>query len=148
MIGAVAPFLVAVALAGVGDNLQTVAGGSFSLADLLARGPAVLVFWNSWLPRAEEFAKLLPEVEAAAERSGWPGAVIVFQEVNADAVGRLSRGKSALPIVVDRRGELVRRFQVTRAPAVILVEKDGKVRARCGPDPLEVQAITQEMAKR
>ena len=145
---AAVPLLLAAAVAGGGDDLRVAGGAAFSLPKLLSRGPVVLVFWNSWLPGAEAFAKLLPGVEAAAERHGWPGAVIVFQEKRSE-VGRDAPAlKGALPLVFDRRGELVRRFQVTRAPAVLLVEKDGRVRARCGPDPAEVQSIMREMAQR
>lgn len=144
---AVASLLVASALGSHAD-LATPGGTSFSLAELLTRGPVVLVFWNSWLPHADEFVKLLPEVEAAAERSGWPGAVIVFQDGRSEPLKKLPSGKSALPVVLDRRAELVRRFQVTRAPAVLLVERDGRVRARCGPDAAEVRALLLEMAKR
>jgi thiol-disulfide isomerase/thioredoxin len=142
------PLLLASAIVGGGDDLQIAGGTTFSLPNLLARGPVVLVFWNSWLPHAEEFAKLLPGVESAAERHGWPGAVIVFQERRSEVGRDFPALKGTLPFVFDRRGELVRRFQVTRAPAVLLVEKDGKVRARCGPDPAEVQAIVREMAQR
>lgn len=145
---ATGPLLLAAALLGARGELQTSGGAEFSLGTLLSRGPVVLVFWNSWLPGAGEFAKLLPGIEAAAEQHGWPGAVVVFQERRSDLGRDLPALKGALPFVFDRRGELVRRFQVTRAPAVLLVEKDGRVRARCGPDPAEVQALVREMAQR
>ena len=137
-----ATLLLAASAIGSHGDLETPGGAGFSLADLLSRGPVVLVFWNSWLPHAEEFAALLPEVEAAAERGGWPGAVIVFQERRSEPLKKLPSGKSALPV------ELVRRFQVTRAPAVLLVEADGRVRSRCGPEAAEVRALLLEMAKR
>ena len=143
-----ATLLLAASAIGSHGDLETPGGAGFSLADLLSRGPVVLVFWNSWLPHAEEFAALLPEVEAAAERGGWPGAVIVFQERRSEPLKKLPSGKSALPVVLDRRAELVRRFQVTRAPAVLLVEADGRVRSRCGPEAAEVRALLLEMAKR
>ncbi len=139
--------LVAAFLSG-GDDLRVAGGAAFSLPKLLADGPVVLVFWNSWLPHAGEFAKLLPVVEAAAEQHRWPGAVVVFQERRSDVGPDFPKVKGTLPFVFDRRGELVRRFQVTKAPAVLLVEKDGSVRARCGPDPTEVQSIVREMTQR
>ncbi len=143
----VAALSVALAAASGGD-LRTAGGAPVSLPEILARGPVVLVFWNSWLPHADEFAALLPDIEAAAGRYGWPGAVIVFQERRADAQQPLPALKGPLPFVFDRRGELLRRFQVTRAPAVLLVEKNGSVRARCGPETAEVRAIIREMARR
>jgi thiol-disulfide isomerase/thioredoxin len=129
-----------------GGELRTISGAPFSLSELLAQGPAVLVFWNSWLPHSEEFAKLIPEVAATAKRNGWQAVVVVFQEENADAPRTLLGVGSDLPVVLDRRGELVRRFKVTRAPTVLLVEKDGQVRARSGPDPAQVREVLRTMA--
>jgi hypothetical protein len=43
---------------------------------------------------------------------------------------------------------LLRRFQVTWTPAVLLVEKTGQILAQCGPDAAKVRALIQEMAKR
>lgn len=145
---AAAPLILAAAVLGGGDELQTAGGAAFSLPNLLSRGPVVLVFWNSWLPHAREFAKLIPGVEAEAQRHDWPGAVVVFQERRSEIGRDFPALKGTLPFVFDRRGELVRRFQVTRAPAVLLVERDGTVRARCGPDPAAVQSIVREMAQR
>ncbi len=131
-----------------GGDLRTASGEPFSLSELLSRGPVVLVLWNSWLPESAAFAKLIPEVEAAAKRQKWPGAVVVFQEKNADSARSLLPAQGTLPVVFDRRGELVRRFKVTRAPAILLVERNGDVRSRCGPDPASVRALLEEMAHR
>jgi thiol-disulfide isomerase/thioredoxin len=146
--GLAAALLVVATVSGGASELPTVSGGTFSVSEFLARGPGVLVFWNSWLPRSEEFAKLIPEVEAAARQHSWPGAVVIFQDQNQDAASQLSGGKAAFPLVLDRRGELVRRFKVTRAPTVLLVDPDGSVRLRSGPDPSEVRQMLQGMANR
>ena len=140
--------MLAVAAAVGSSDLRTPAGEPFSLTDLLARGPAIVVLWNSWLPGAEEFRRLIPEIDAAARRDGWPGAVVVFQEENAEAARGLLPADGVLQVVFDRRGELVRRFKVTRAPTVLLVEKGGDVRARSGPEPASVRAVLEEMAHR
>ncbi len=132
---------------GQGD-LRTASGEAFSLDELLARGPAVLVLWNSWLPDAREFAALIPEVESAASRDKWPGAVIVFQEEHPESARALLPEAGTLPLVFDRRGELLRKFTVTRAPAVLLVERDGTVRARCGPEATAVRALLEQMGRR
>jgi len=143
-----AALLVASSVASGESDLKTTAGAPFSLADLLARGPVVLVFWNSWLPHSEEFLALLPEVGRAAERAGWPGAVVVFQDSGADAAKKLPASTGNLVYVLDRRGELVRRFKVTRAPAVLLVEPSGAVVARSGSAPDEVRELLRGMANR
>jgi hypothetical protein len=143
---AAAALLLVSALAGGESDLRTTSGAPFSLADMLARGPTVLVFWNSWLPESDSFLALLPEIAAAAERSGWPGAVVIFQDTGADAAAKLPPRAGSLVYVVDRRGELVRRFKVTRAPAVLLVEPSGAVKGRCGPSPDEVRELLRGMA--
>lgn len=135
------------AAAPLGD-LHTASGAGFSLSDLLARGPAVLVFWNSWLPGADAFAKLVPEIESAAHEHGWPGAIIVFQDDNPGAAAQFGSDNGKLIHVIDPHGDLLRRFYVTKAPAVLLVEKNGNVRARCGPDAAKVHELVQGMANR
>jgi thiol-disulfide isomerase/thioredoxin len=144
----VAVLLLTGAVASGEGDLRTTSGTPFSLSELLSRGPVILVFWNTWLPHSEEFARLLPEVEAAAERNGWPGAVVVFQDTGAEAARTISGSGGKLPRVLDRRGELVRHFKVTRAPAVLLVESSGSVRARSGPAPDEVRELLRGMATR
>ena len=148
MKGLVVALLLTGAVAGGDPDLKTTSGAPFSVSELLSRGPVVLVFWNSWLPGSQEFLALLPEVETAAERHGWPGAMILFQDTTPEAAGKLPAGMAGFPRVLDRRGELVRRFQVTRAPAVLLVEVGGDVRARAGPKPDEVRELLRGMATR
>ncbi|HUK13331.1 MAG TPA: hypothetical protein VLW17_08505 [Thermoanaerobaculaceae bacterium] len=144
----VCPLLVALALTGPGEDLHTSTGARFSLPEFVARGPVVLVFWNSWLPQAAAFAKLVPEIEGAAARNGWPAAVVVFQEGSAAPAGGGAPAEDKLVRVIDTHGELVRYFQVTKAPAVLLVERDGSVRARCGPAAADVRALLAGLAKR
>lgn len=144
----VAVLLLTTVLASGESDLKSTSGAPFSLPDFLARGPVVLVFWNSWLPQSEQFLALLPEVAAAAARHGWPGAVIIFQDTGTDVFKKLPDSAGTLAYVLDRRGELIRRFQVTRAPAVLLVEPGGAVRARSGPSPDEVRELLRGMATR
>ena len=148
MVIAAIVFAAAAATPTSAGDLRTASGGRFSLPELVATGPVVLVFWNSWLPGADAFVTLIPEVEAAARRHGWPGAIVVFQEENSAVMAKLDAGKGRFVEVVDFHGELVRFFQVTKAPAVLLVERDGKVRARCGPEAVDVRALLETMADR
>ena len=129
------------------EPLPTLAGGSFAVGSAVADRPALLVFWNSWLPGAQEFAALLPEVERAAAAGGRAGVVVVFQDDAANATG-VARGAPALTWVVDRHGQLLRRFQVTRAPSVVAVEAGGAVRGRAGPAADEVRALLASLGGR
>jgi len=140
---------IAVVLPGaLAQGAEPVAVAVFPLDEMLARGPAVLVFWNSWLPGAAEFAPLVAEIDGVAAELALPGAVVVFQdEGDAWRQGIASSG-SALPRVLDRRGELLRRFKVTRAPTVLLVGRRGEVIERAGPDTSQVRALLRELAAR
>lgn len=130
MVG-VAGLMLAVAAGGLGE-VTTLAGTPFQFGDLLGKGPVVLVFWNSWLPDSESFAALLPELEREMTRRGWQGALVLFQDEPA-AAGLLGSSDRFVPLA-DRRGELLRRFQVTRAPAVVLLDATGSVLGRAGHD--------------
>jgi hypothetical protein len=129
------------------EPLPTLAGGTYSVEAVVARGPAVLVFWNSWLPGAGEFVGLIPEVERAATASGRTGVVVVFQD-DAAAAADVARSAPSLIWVVDRHGQLLRRFQVTRAPSVIAVDRGGEVRGRGGPAAGEVRALLSSLGAR
>ena len=139
--------LLATSAARADEPLPTLAGGTYSVEALIARGPAVLVFWNSWLPGAAEFVALLPEVERAAAASGRTGVVVVFQDDAAAGV-ETARRTPSLIWVVDRHGQLLRRFQVTRAPSVVAVDKGGGVRGRAGPAADEVRAMLASLEGR
>jgi thiol-disulfide isomerase/thioredoxin len=137
-----APAVLAVGLAGSGLELRTTAGAPFSLADLLARGPVVVVLWNSWLPGTEEFAALLPEVERAAEAKGLHGVIVIFQDETREAEKRLPHGLR-WPVVTDGRGELARELRISKAPVVLVLRPDRTVEERGGPDPEEVRKLVQ-----
>lgn len=128
------------------EPLPTLAGGSFAVASVVASRPALLVFWNSWLPGAGDFVGLIPEVERAVTASGRTGVVVVFQD-DAGAAADAARRAPALIWVVDRHGQLLRRFQVTRAPSVVAVDKGGAVRGRAGPAAQDVRALLASLER-
>jgi thioredoxin-like negative regulator of GroEL len=129
------------------EPLPTLVGASYSVEAAVARGPALLVFWNSWLPGAAEFVGLIPEVERAATASGRAGVVVVFQDDAANAADAARRAPSMVWLV-DRHGQLLRRFQVTRAPSVVAVDKGGEVRGRAGPAADQVRALLASLEPR
>jgi thiol-disulfide isomerase/thioredoxin len=145
---ALAPVLLAGAAALLPQELETAAGAPFSLEKALARAPVVLVFWNSWLPESEAFLPLLREVEDAAATNGWPGAVVVFQDDGDAWTASIGATGGVLPRVLDRRGALLRQLKVTRAPAVLVVGRDGAVLDRSGPDPAQVRGLLAALARR
>jgi hypothetical protein len=147
MMALVAALAIASTL-GSSQDLETAAGPPFSLERALASGPAILVFWNSWLPEADEFLPVLLEVDRAAAEHGWPGAIVVFQDEGGAWARRIGASGAALPRVLDRRGALLRQFKVTRAPSVVVVGRDGEVLDRCGPAVAQVRLLLRTLAER
>lgn len=143
---ALAPAVLAVGLAGPGVELRTSTGVPFSLEALLARGPAVVVLWNSWLPGAEAFSALLPEIERAAEAKGFPGVIVIFQDEAREA-GKHLPHELRWPVVTDERGELARRLRISKAPVVLVLLPDQTVQARGGPDAEGVRALLQSWGR-
>lgn len=141
----VGALVLAVAAGGLGD-VTTLTGSPYALESLIGQGPVVLVFWNSWLPDGEAFVELLPEIERRVKGRGWRGALIVFQDES--AAERHLGAPGELVRLLDRRGELLRRFQVTRAPAVVVIDAAGAVVGRAGPDPDEVRRLLAEGVRR
>ncbi len=130
-----------------GQELGTLGGNSFSLESALARGPVVMVFWNSWLPEAAGSIAVVHEIERAALEHGWSGAIVVFQDESAAARNALGAGDPAFPRVLDRRGVLLRRFQVTRAPALLVIDRAGQVLTRTALDPAQVRPVLRSLAE-
>lgn len=132
---------IIVALALPAADLRTPAGTPFSLAEVLTPGPAVVVLWSSWLPGAQEFAAVLPEVEEAARGRGWRGVVVLFQDDPTEGLSRLPQRGLTWPQALDARGELVRQLKLSRAPVVLLVNAAGAVEAQAGPAVTDVRAL-------
>jgi len=130
------------------QEFETVGGKAFSLQSALARGPVVMVFRSSWLPDASSTIPTISEIERTAAEHGWPGAIVIFQDDNAAAAQALGGDASGFPKLLDRRGALLRQFQVTRAPSLLIVDRDGSVISRSGLDPTQVRAALQALAQR
>ncbi|MEP0774277.1 MAG: TlpA family protein disulfide reductase [Acidobacteriota bacterium] len=144
----VAAAALALTLAVPAGDLRTPSGGPFNLSELLTPGPAVVVLWSSWLPGAQEFAAVLPEVEAAAARRGWRGVVVLFQDEPAEGLAKLPQRGLSWPRALDARGELLRQLKISRAPVVLLVNGQGAVEAQAGPAVSEVRALLASWERR
>ena len=147
MTGLVVPLLV-VASSLLTQEFDTATGAPFALESALARGPVVMVFWNSWLPEAAASVAVIHEIERSVEEHGWSGAIVVFQDESPAAGAALGAPGSGLPKVLDRRGVLLRRFQVTRAPALLLIDRGGQVLSRTGLEPDQVRAALRSLSER
>ncbi|MFZ5788525.1 MAG: TlpA family protein disulfide reductase [Acidobacteriota bacterium] len=128
------------------EPLTTISGQPIALRELFAGGPVVLVLWNSWLPDSAEFGPQIVSAAAAARAAEARCVVVVFQD-EPEAARGLPDGDAPVLVALDRHGELLRRFKVTRAPAVLVVGADGAVRSRGGPGADEVAAALRSLEK-
>jgi len=143
-----AAVLLLVATSLSAQEFETAGGAPFELSSALARGPLVMVFWSSWLPDAAGAVPVIHEVERSVREHGWSGAVIVFQDDSDTAASPLGAQGEGLPRVLDRRGVLLRRFQVTRAPALLVVDRAGQVISRTTLEPSQVRSTLASLAAR
>jgi hypothetical protein len=140
--------LLALAAAVAPKEFETLGGAEFSLERTLSRAPVVMVFWSSWLPEASTSLPVIHQIEQAVREHGWSGAIVIFQDERKAAASALGGEAAAMPRVLDPRGVLLRRFQVTRAPALLVVDRDGTVISRSRLEPAEVRATLQSLANR
>lgn len=128
------------------EGLQTLDGKPFSL-ETLAEKRTVVVLWNSWLPQDPQFVSLVRDLERRLADVGLSGAVVIFQEENGERAAS-TLGKGVWPRVVDRRGVLLRKLGVSKAPVVVVLAPGGEVEATAGPDPASVRQLVESLIRR
>jgi thiol-disulfide isomerase/thioredoxin len=120
--GPLAPALMLPTLDGTGVSLQTLKGRV-----------VVLNFWATWCPpcRAE-----LPELAAFARGQGSGGASLIAvdatsTESSEDSVRAFSNKYGmGYTVALDRTGEVTRAWGVQAWPTTVVVDRDGRLRAR------------------
>ncbi len=110
-------------------ELTDLDGRLVSLTDLRGR-PVILNFWASWCApcRAE-----MPALQAVADEYAERGLVILavnaaFQDRAEDAVAFVAQNGLTFPILLDRDGQVNRRYQVHSLPTTFFIGPDGLIR--------------------
>lgn len=108
-------------------QLPTLAGGDWTLAE--QRGQVLLLnFWASW---CEPCRDEMPALQALAQRHASQGlrvATVNFKETPATIRQFTERVPLALPILLDREGEVAKAWGVRLFPTSLLLGRDGRVR--------------------
>lgn len=127
------------------EALVTIDGKPFSFENL-TENRSVVVLWNSWVPQDPQFVALIREVERRFVAAGFAGAVVIFQEPEAERAAA-TLGPGPWPRVVDRRGVLLRKLGASRAPLVVVLAPGGEVQTTAGPDLASVRKLVETLAR-
>lgn len=110
-------------------TLETLEGQSIRLSDL--RGQVVVLnFWATWCPpcRAE-----MPTLEKIAREYKDQGVIVVgvnstIQDDPNAIPGFLAQHGITFPILLDKRGEVTRRYEIRSFPTTFFIGSDGIIR--------------------
>jgi len=120
-------------------ELPSIEGGTISLAEL--RGNVVMLnIWATWCPPC---LREMPSMQKVYERHRDDGLQILAVAVDDDPGVRQEDGRIVglvsefvdrlgvtFPVVVDPTGETERRFGTEYLPTTILIDREGRIRAR------------------
>jgi len=127
------------ALAAGGVDLRYPDGTPVPWEKWVARtAPVAVVVWSSWQPRAPEVLERRHALEKACRAKG-------LRLVFVDVVEPLEAARKALAgtgvtWLHDRHGSLLKRCRVVTVPALVVIDRKGRVVARLEPTPEAVKA--------
>lgn len=107
-------------------TLETIAGETIVLSEILKNQRVVLDFWASWCPPC---VKAISELEEFySENKDKIGVLgINVQESKAKVESFLKKKGVSYPVVLDSDGSVARLYNVRGIPTIVLVEKDGSI---------------------
>jgi len=127
------------ALAAGGVDLRYPDGTPVSWERWLAKtAPVAVVVWSSWQPRAPEVLKHRAALEKACKAKGLKLVFVDVVEPLEDA--RKALGGTGVTWLHDRHGSLLKRCRVVSVPALVVLDRSGRVVARLDPTPEAVEA--------
>ncbi|MEP7366143.1 MAG: TlpA disulfide reductase family protein [Acidobacteriota bacterium] len=131
-----------------GFTLKALDGNEMSLAGL--RGKVVVMdFWATWCPPCR---KELPELEKLHKELSAEG--VVFVGVNNEDTGTVkgfvSKNSYAIPVLLDSKREVHRRYGVRAIPTLFIVDREGTIRQHFigSRSQEQIRAAILEVAKR
>ena len=99
-------------------------------------GPAAVLLWASWTPKADQILQLAPQIERTARERRLAFVVISVQE-EYEAARKALDGR--LRWLHDRHGQLLRELRVLQVPSLVIVGPGGQIidRLEASPSALE-----------
>jgi thiol-disulfide isomerase/thioredoxin len=108
--------------------LETLSGGTYSLADVVGKRPVLIEFWATWCPLCKQ---LEPTLQLARERYGDRVAFIGIGVPNNQTPDRqrqfVEERKMSGTFLFDRTSAAIKAFQVPHTSYVVVLDKSGKV---------------------
>ncbi len=127
------------ALAAGPSLVDGVSGVPIDWADWVGkRGPAAVLMWASWAPRAESVIDSHDEIADACREAGLELIVLDVQESIED--GKAALGPKGVPWFHDRHGALLKQYRVIRVPSLVIVSAEGEPLVRMDPTAAAVRS--------
>jgi len=105
---------------------------------LAKTAPVAVVVWSSWQPRAAGVLEHRAALETACSSKGLRLVFVDVVEPLED--GRKALASSGVTWLHDRHGSLLKRCRVVTVPALVVLDRSGKVLARLEPTAEAVEA--------
>jgi thiol-disulfide isomerase/thioredoxin len=127
-------------------ELATLDGGQFKLADQKDKNVVILDFWATWCGPCRRAMPVISKVARQYQDKG-----VVFYAVNIDEDGDtvkqfLKDEELEVPVVLDKGGEVAKKYLANAIPQTVLVGKDGRVQVvHVGLLPDLEQRLTGEL---
>lgn len=109
-------------------SLETLAGGQYSLGDVVGKRPVVIEFWATWCPLCKA---LEPELSRARARFGDRVAFVGIGVPDNQTPERQQQFVTERQLsgifLFDRRSEAMKAFQVSHTSFVVILDEKGRV---------------------
>ncbi|HED52750.1 MAG TPA: TlpA family protein disulfide reductase [Phycisphaerales bacterium] len=116
---------------GVGDlavdfSAETIFGEPYTLSDLRGK-PAVVIFWASWAPNAQDTAKEIAEIQDfIGDKGGLLTLAVRERQPEAVVNMLLDMGRDDV-VVLTSGNQVANTYKVARVPVVLILDKDGRI---------------------
>jgi peroxiredoxin len=109
-------------------TLQDANGKDVSLSRFIGKKPVLLAFWATWCPPCHEAVPLLNRMHTESPASGGIQILALdFMESRKKAKAFIKKKQVTYPVLLDRKGQVARKYRVVGIPTYILIDRKGKV---------------------
>jgi peroxiredoxin len=107
-------------------SLKTLSGKTFKLSGQKGK-PVLLIFVTTWCPSCRSEIPHYKNIYETYGRRGLEVTMIDIQEPGATVSRFASRNQIPFGILLDERGDVAGAYGIVGVPAMVLIDKDGKI---------------------